>query len=225
MSNDESLSLVESAIADTEAELGKLDSLNASAQASQTTIKELENTVFELHNNHAGLDQKARANKLTSATSMLNLERGDQATFKAQIDAQSNRVVQVGQRAKSLLQQVWSAVLQSRKSNVTALIEANFDLQRLHIPAAHFPLAAFSVIEVEEIQGTLFQYRYLPTERDLAIDDARKLRTRSTGLLTMAVNEPGLELDIVNVEVAPIPKPKPTVAGNQLGTLAQAVAA
>lgn len=156
---------------------------------------------------------------------MLNIEHGDLATFKAQIDAQSNRVAQLAQRAKSLLQQVWSAVLQSRKSHVTALIEANFDLHRLHIPAAHFPLAAFSVTEVEQLQGTLFQYRHLPTERDLAVDDARKLRTRSAGLLTMASNEPGLELDIVHVEVVPIAKPKPTVTQNQLGTLAQAVAA
>jgi hypothetical protein len=34
-----------------------------------------------------------------------------------------------------------------------------------------------------------------------------------------------MELAIVNVEVAPIAKPKPAVIGNQLGTLAQAIAA
>lgn len=155
---------------------------------------------------------------------MLNLERGDLATFKAQIDAQSNRVVQFPQRAKTLLQQVHASVLSVRKASVTALIETHFDLHQLRIPVAHFQLAAFSVIEIEKLQGTLFQRRHLPAERGLAVLDARALRERSAGLLRIAANEcPALA--IVNIELGPIAGPKPTVTQNQLGTLAQAVAA
>jgi hypothetical protein len=75
-----------------------------------------------------------------------------------------------------------------------------------------------------EIGDTLFNYR-MADECDLAIQDARKMRERSAGLLQMAAEELP-ELQIVDVELGPIPKarPAPTTA-NQLGTLAQAIAA
>lgn len=68
------------------------------------------------------------------------------------------------------------------------MIEATFDVRKLHVPATHFPHAAFSVIKVEELQNTLLRYRRL-SERDAAIHDARLLRERSEPLLKMAVNE------------------------------------
>ena len=81
MINSESLDLIESAIADTEAELGKLDQLKATAAASQETINRLESDLADLGINKAGLEQKTRGARLTGATALLTLERGDLATF------------------------------------------------------------------------------------------------------------------------------------------------
>ena len=113
---NESLTLVESAIADCETELAKLDSFSAAAAASQQTIKKLESDIFDLHTNTANLAPKARAQALTNAVAYLELERGDLSTLKSKIDNQSHRVVAFGLRAKSLLQQVHAEVLAARKS-------------------------------------------------------------------------------------------------------------
>jgi hypothetical protein len=101
-------------------------------------------------------------------------------------------------------------------------LRSSFNLRLLHMPEDMIASASFSVIEVVEIGNTLFVYR-MADERDFAIQDARQLRERSAGLLAMAVNELE-ELFIVDVELGPIAKPKPVVAGNQLGTLNAAAA-
>jgi hypothetical protein len=51
-----SLNLIESAIADTESEIAKLDQLNANATTSRVAITKLENDIFDLHRNTAGLE-------------------------------------------------------------------------------------------------------------------------------------------------------------------------
>ena len=153
-------------------------------------MEDLETSISELHNNTAGLEQKARASRLTNAKSLLDLERADLAGLDRQIDRQSERVVQVGQRAQSILQQVWSAVLASRNSAVETMLRTNFDFRQIHTPASEFSSAAHSVIEVESIRGRLFNY-WMNDERELAIDDARKMRERAAGLLTMAVKRAG----------------------------------
>lgn len=224
MTNTESLELVDSAITECENELGKLDQYKALVATCQKTAEDLETTISELHSNSAGLEQKARASRLTNAKTLLELERADLTGFNREVDRQSDRVVQVGQRAQSILQQVWASLLAARKSAVEAMLLATFDFRAIHTPASEFSSAAYSVIEVEEIKGVLFHNRWLPTERELAIDDTRKMRERAAGLLVMAHEEPGLELDIVNVELTPVPKAKPTVVGNVLGTMVAAAA-
>jgi hypothetical protein len=223
MSNDESLSLVESAISDCEHECETLDQLSANAATTRATITKLEADLVDIRANTAGLEPKVRSSRHVAAGSTLTLEHADLAVIETQIGAQSDRIVQVGQRAKSLLAQVWSAVLATRKANVEAMLETTFDLRLLRIHTPSFSSAAFCVQEVEEFQGTLFQHRF--RDRNLEIDDARKLRERATALLTMAANESGIELDIVNVELTPVPKRKQTpTTTNALGTMA-AVAA
>lgn len=219
MTNTESLELVDSAITECENELGKLDQYTALVATCQKTVEGLETTISELHSNKDGLEQKARASRLTNAKSLLDLERADLAGLVRQIDRQSDRVVQVGQRAQSILQQVWSAVLQSRRSAVETMLRTNFDFRAIHTPASEFSSAAYSVLEVEEIKGVLFHNRWLPAERELAIDDARKMRERSAGLIAMASNEPDLVLDIVNVELTPVVRPRQATTSNQSGTL------
>jgi hypothetical protein len=217
MTNTESLELVDSAINECENELAKLSQLTDIATASRETIKRLEEDVADLHFNRGNLEPKARASRLMSSTAMLELERADLSTINAQIDAQSDRVVQVGQRAQSILQQVWSTLLASRKAGVEASLRSTFDFRQIHTPATEFSSAAFSVIEVEEIRNTLFPHRWLPAERGLAIHDARQLRTRSAALLTMA-NELS-ELSIVDVELTPVVRPRQATTSNQSGTL------
>jgi hypothetical protein len=166
---------------------------------------------------------KGRAQALTNAQAYLELERADLSTLKSQVDNQSNRVVQFSGRAKSLLAQVHAALLAKRKSSVEASLRSSFNLRLLHMPEDMIASASFSVIEVVEIGNTLFNYR-MADERDLAVDDARRLRERAAGLLEMAVNELE-ELSIIDVALTPIVKPKPAPTTNVLGTLSQAVAA
>jgi hypothetical protein len=220
MTTAESLNLASSAISDCEHECETLDQLSANAATSRETIRKLESDIADLHFNRANLEPKTRGSRLTNATSLLTLECGDLETINAQIDAQSDRIVQVAQRAKSLLQQVHAALLQSRKSGIEAMLEATFDLRFLRPHAPAFASAAFCVQEVKELEGTLFQYRFLPRDRDLVLADAFSLRTRSAALLTMAANEAGLELDIVNVELRPVPRTTPSTTVNVLGTVA-----
>jgi hypothetical protein len=225
MSNDESLSLVESAISECEHECETLDQLSENAATSRQTIQKLESDLVDIRANTAGLEPKLRSSRHVATGSTLTLEHADLAAIENQIDTQSDRVVQVGQRAKSLLAQIHAALLQSRKSGIEAMLEATFDLRLLRIHTPSFASAAFSVQEVEEFQGTIFQHRFLPRDRDVAIDDARKLRERAAALLTMAENESGLELDIIDVELTPVQRAIPSTPVNVLGTLAQAVAA
>jgi hypothetical protein len=138
MMTTESISLVASAINNCETETEKLDRLISNAEVSQQTIKRLEDDIADLHFNTGDLAPKARAAALTNATAYLELERADQKTLKAQVDAQSDRVVQVERRAQSLLQQVHAAVLAKRKLNVEELLKKNFDLRKLNTFAARF---------------------------------------------------------------------------------------
>jgi hypothetical protein len=217
MMNTESFALVESAISDCEHECETLDQLSANAATSRETIRKLESDIADLRVNTAGLEPKLRSSRHVAASSTLTLEHADLAAIETQIDAQSGRVVQVGQRAQSLLAQVWSALLESRKASVEASLRATFDFRQIHTPATEFSSAAYSVTEVEKIRATLFPHRWLPAERALAIHDARQLRTRSAVLLTMA-NELS-ELSIVDVELTPVVKPQPVSTSNQSGTL------
>jgi hypothetical protein len=141
------------------------------------------------------LEQKALATRLTTATSLLTLERGDLASFQREVDKQTDKSVQYSQRAQSVLQQAWSALLEARKSGVEAELHAKFDFRQLHTPATECSSAAKCVIEIVEFGNTLFQYRFLLDERALVIHDARALRERSVTLLAAARDEPGLLLN------------------------------
>jgi hypothetical protein len=99
------------------------------------------------------------------------------------------------------------------------MLRANFDFSKIHTPGSELSGAALSVLEVEEIQGTLFHNRWLPAERDLALSDARLLRDRAARLLAIARKEEGLELAIVDVALTPVPTRAKPAANNQLGTL------
>jgi hypothetical protein len=185
MINSESLDLIESAISDTEAELGKLDQLKATAAASQETIKRLESDLADLGTNKAGLEQKARASRLTSGTSLLALERGDLVTFNSQIDNQTDRIIQFSGRAIGLLQELHSAVLASRNADIEEMVRHTFDIDKFHLPIEMLTGSARCVIELEELAATLFSYR-LRSERDLSLYDARQLRARSASLIAWA---------------------------------------
>jgi hypothetical protein len=126
-------------------------------------------------------EPKLRSSRHVAAGSTLTLEHADLAVIETQIDAQSDRVVQVGQRTQALLAQVWSALLASRKASVESSLRANFDFRQIHTSATEFSSAAFSVIEIEEIRGLLFNYR-TSDERDIAIADARVMRERSADI-------------------------------------------
>ena len=203
MINRESLSLIERSISGTETELQKLSSLMATAAASQETIKRLESDLADLGANKADLEQKVRASRLTSGTSLLTLERGDLAAFNSQIDNQTDRIIQFSGRATGLLQELWSDVLAARKANIEAMIRRTFDIDRIRVlPIEMLASAAYCVIEVEELNSILFQYR-TRNERDLALNDARELRVRSASLITWAKNL----LD----EAGAVPAPEPAL--------------
>jgi hypothetical protein len=222
---NESISLVEASISSVETELAKLDPLTADAATRQEAISRLEGDLGDLHANKGSLEQKSRATRLTTTTAMISLERSDLTTLKNQIDVCSNHIVQLERRVQGLLQQVWSAVRAARKSAAESLLETHFDIRRVNAFAGQFPEVAYSVLELDELQGTLFHDRRLPAERDFVIEDARRIRSRSKALLEMAANELGAEFTLINIELMPIAKPKPAIVGNQLGTLAHAVAA
>jgi hypothetical protein len=188
MDKTESLNLVESAISDVESGIEKLNQLSTTATVNRETIQKLETDLVDLRANTGNLEPKIRSSRHVAAVSTLTLGRADLAVVESEIGTQSDRVVESWRRATGLLQQVWTAVLAARKSSVEAMIEANFDVRQLHMPATHFSHAAFSVIEVEDMQNTLLRYRGR-SERDAAIHDARLLRERSEPLLKMAANE------------------------------------
>jgi hypothetical protein len=206
MINSESISLIESAISDTEAELRALDQIRASAAASQETIKRLENDIADLGANKADLEQKVRASRLTGATSLLTLERGDLVAFNSQIDDQIDRVVQFSGRAIALLQELWSCVLAARKADVEKMVRANFDLTRFVEPIEMIAAASYPVIEVTELEGSLFIYRSR-NDRDGSVVDARALRDRAAPLIAWAKDLPDLKLDIRDPGVKPAVKP------------------
>jgi hypothetical protein len=204
MINSESLDLIESAISDTEAELRTLDQLKASAAASQEVIKRLEADLADIGANKAGLEQKIRASRLTGGTSLLTLERGDLAAFNSQIDNQTDRIIQFSGRATGLLQELWSDVLAVRKASIEAMIRHTFDVDRIRVlPIEMLMSAAYCIIDVEELNSSLFQYR-TRNERDLALNDARELRGRSASLIAWAKD--------LQDEAGAIPAPEPVLA-------------
>jgi hypothetical protein len=224
MIDNESINLLESAISDCESEIKKHTSLTADAAARQAIIQKLETELSDLRANTNGLEQKARATRLTTTTAMISLERSDLTTLEGRIDVCANHIVQLERRAQGLLQQVWSEVRAVRKSAAERLLETHFDIRRVNAFAGQFPDVAYSVLELDELQDTLFHDRWLPAERDLVLHDARFIRSRSKALLAMAANELSAEFTLINIELMPIAKPKQAVVGNQLGTLAHAVA-
>jgi hypothetical protein len=201
MINNESINLIERSISDTETELQKLAVLKANAAASQETINRLESDLADLGINKAGLEQKVRASRLTSGIALLTLERGDLATFNVQIDNQTDRIIQFSGRATGLLQELWSDVLAVRKASIDQMIRRTFDVDRiLVLPIEMLVTSAHCVIEIEQLDSVLFQYR-TRNERDLALNDARELRARSASLIAWAKDLP----DEAGAILAPAP--------------------
>jgi hypothetical protein len=64
----------------------------------------------------------------------------------------------------------------------------------------------------------------LQHDEDTSIQALRRLSEHWSELRPHLESEPGLELTLSAVQVLPIAKPKHAVEGNQLGTLAPAVA-
>src|SRR6478736_5939702 len=111
MSKEESLNLVESTIADVEEQLKILDHHAGYLANNRVSIAKLEGALADVQNNPY-IDAKLRASRHSSASSLLTLERGDQAALNSKIDNQSNYVVESWRRAVDLLQQTWSALLE-----------------------------------------------------------------------------------------------------------------
>jgi hypothetical protein len=134
---------------------------------------------------------------------LLTLERGDLAAFNSQIDNQTDRIIQFSGRATGLLQELWSDVLAVRKASIEAMIRRTFDVDRIRVlPIEMLVSAAYCVIEVEELNSVLFQYR-TRNERDLAVNDARALRVRSASLIAWAK-------DLLD-DAGAIPAPEPVL--------------
>jgi hypothetical protein len=221
---DNPLTLIESAIADTEAELAKLSQLTDIATASRETIKKLEEDVADLHFNRGNLEPKVRSSRHVSATSLLTLERCDLAGFERGVDAQSDRATQFGARATALLQELYSVVLATRKAQIEEMIQRTFDLSRVHVPVEMLVAAAHVVTEAENVGNILFQYR-TADERDIKLDDARQLRARSASLFQWARELPEISLNLVDPGIKPVIKPQaPVVSGNVLGTMVASAA-
>jgi hypothetical protein len=224
MDNTDPLTLIESAIAEAEAELGKLSQLTDIATASRETIKKLEEDVADLHFNRGNLEPKVRSSRHVSATSLLTLERCDLEGFERGIDAQSDRAAQFGARATALLQELHAVVLAARKADIEEMVRRTFDLSKVRVPVEFLTAAAHTVLEVEEVGNILFQYR-TADERDTKIDDARRLKARSAPLLEWARELPDLSLNFVDPGIKPVIKPQaPVVSGNVLGTLVASAA-
>ena len=106
-------------------------------------------------------------------------------------------VVTAVEGAKHQLQELRAALLKVRKEKVSSLVKRTFDTSKIFIPSEMLIGAAYQVVEIDEMQHTLFQYR-MNDEAGLAVRDGRLLRQRSAGLIELAENESGLTLDLAS---------------------------
>jgi hypothetical protein len=191
------LDLIESAISDCESEIGTLDELTSNAAASRETVNKLEAELAEIRSNVGNLEPRVRSSRHVSGQSLLTLERADLAAIESQIDTQADRVVEFARRAIGLLQELWSAVLAVRKTDIAEMLRGTFDLTRIVEPIEMLAAAAYPVIEVTKLDGSLFNYR-LRNQRAASIDDARHLRERAAPLIAWAKDLPNLKLNLAD---------------------------
>jgi hypothetical protein len=118
-------------------------------------------------------------------------------------------VIAVGERATNLLQQLWSGVLQSRKTDVEAALRRDFDLSRVVTPIEMMVGASYAVAQVAELQESISPYR-LRSERAASVGDARTLRQRA--LLVIGWGRDLPDIGLVDPGLAPIWKPQTTPA-------------
>jgi len=105
----------------------------------------------------------------------------DKATLAAANAELKQSFVTTVEDAKHQLQEVWSSLLKVRKEKVSELVKRTFDTSKIFIPSEMLIGAAYQVVEIDEMQHTLFQYR-MNDEAGLAVLDGRLLRQRSRRL-------------------------------------------
>ena len=226
MTNTESFALIASAISNTDDALARYDSLSERAASTQETVAVLEAEIAALHRNDTGLDAKARGSKFTVANSALSLAKGDLQSVQESLAAQRALTAATGQAAASALFEVRDLLQNHRVAKVTERLLAEFDWSALHgVRVQDVANAHKSVRSLGDL-GVSLLYFELQHDDGFTIGAVRHLEEHWRELKQLVESEPGLELSIAPVQVPTISKPKPApTTTNQLGTLAQAVAA
>jgi hypothetical protein len=222
MTNVESFTHIADAIALTNDALAACDSLSERAAIAQATVEALEADVANLRNNSVGLDAKARGAKFTVANSALSLAQSDLQLAQESLAAQRTLTAATGQAAASRLFEVRDLLRMQRIKNVSAQLDADFDLTSLpvrpqEVASTHKSIRAIGTLGVSQL------YYQLQHDDSFTIGAVRYLDEHWQEL-KLAVEAEGVELAIAPVQVPTVAKPKPAVTGNQHGTLAAAAA-
>jgi hypothetical protein len=222
MINSESISLIESAISDTEAELKALDQLTVDAATHQEIVNALEGDVAALRTNTAGLDAKVRASKFTAANSALSLAQSDLKLAQDDLSAQKIKTVAIGKAAARMLFDARDVLQIQRRSNVAAWLTTQFDWSAIPVVTPSDLAAAHQTVQaIRQLLVSNLPYE-LEHDEDTSVQAFRRLGEHWAELRPLVESEPGLSLNISAVKLPSIAKPEPALVGNQLGTLVAA---
>jgi hypothetical protein len=218
MMNDQSYNNVADAIAKTNEALSAFDRLTQHAALAQRTVEALEAEVAAIQHNDAGLDAKARGNKFTIAKSALSLAQGDLESIQGSLSAQKALTAATGKTAASKLFEVRDLLRLQRLKNVSAQLDADFDLTSLPVRPQEVASTHKSIRALKDL-GVAQLYFQLQHDDGFVIGAVRHLGEHWQELKPLVEAE-GVELSIAAVQVPAVAKSKPTVtAGNVLGTL------
>jgi hypothetical protein len=220
-----SLENVDNAISATNIAISLHDSLSRNLVTCRKTVAALESDIESIYRNDGGMNSKARANRLADLTSTRTIANCDLESAQRSVARQKAQSIANGKAAARALFDVMDALKLQRIANVAARLIEEFDWSEIRILRAQDIAASHKSVRALGNLGVSQLVYELEHDDDFSLKALRNLDAHWSELKPLAESEPGIELNIAAVHVSMITEPEPTAVGNQLGTLAVAVAA
>jgi hypothetical protein len=195
--NNEDLKTVESATADCESELARLDAITRQIENSKQAIQKLNADNQDIRDD-VDADAKKRATALTTNAAQLDLAQGDLRSLERKLETQKKRVAEVGKIALSRIMQTWSAIHQHVKAAAEAEIRQSYDVGRLLMPIDLLAAARLDVLLSKQMQDRLFSVQFADPSRLML--ELRRIRERFQQASDAVANEPDLVLNLARSE-------------------------
>lgn len=199
MSNQDSLSFTEVAVADCEVAFSRLDHITRQIETNKAGIQRLVETDSDIRND-AGADAKKRISSLATNTAHLDLMRRDLAILERQAEAQQKRVIEVGKVALSKIMQVWSAIHRHCKAAAEVQLRETYDFNKLPIPVDQLAGCRFDVLLARQLQDRMFSIQF--ANPNGILEELRRLRELFDQASNAVADEPTLILNVARPEPA-----------------------